>query len=101
MLFELLMLLFAGGAAAAVIAMIVLSASAVVDQARQWWGSRTSIVVIDPSATAELARIAANNGTKRHKRFVFNKQQNELRLVESDSISSEFINRPAVELYVA
>ena len=101
MFYQLMLLLFAGGAAAAIIAMVVLSANTVIEQARQWWGSRTSVFVLDPSVTAELAKIAANKGTKRHRRFVYHKQKNEIRLVESDSISNEFVNRPEVELYVS
>jgi hypothetical protein len=101
MIVELLMMLFLGGAAAAVICLAVLTVSAVVEQARAWWGARTRLVVIDPAASPELARIAAERGSRPHKRFVYNRDRSETRLVESESISGEIAYRSEVELYVA
>jgi hypothetical protein len=101
MFFELLAMLIFGAGAAAVIYLACLTVDAIADQVREWWGSRKTVTVLDPSTSAELARIARENGSKRHKRFVYNRERNEARLVESDSISSDFANRSEVELYVS
>jgi hypothetical protein len=101
MFFELLMLIFFSAAAAAVIHLVCLTAEAVIEQAREWWGSRTTVIVVDPSTSRELERIAAERGSRRHKRFVYNKSRSECRLVESDTISAEVAHRLEIELYVA
>jgi len=101
MLFEILIGLLIGAFVGAVIVLAVITASAVIDCARDWWGSGTDVIVVDPSTSSELERIAAENGSKRHKRFVYNKSTGENKLVESDSISGELAYRSRVELYVA
>lgn len=94
-----LIALIAGLVGSAALALLVLSLDEIKSRARSWWGSGT-IVVVDPASEAELARIAATKGSKRYRRFVFNKATDECKLVESNSIAPELEHRSRVELQI-
>lgn len=91
--------LIAGLAGAAVLAMVVLSLDEIKSRARSWWGTGT-IIVVDPAMDEELQRIANSKGSKRYKRFVYNKSTGDRKLVESNSISPDLASRRRVEIQV-
>lgn len=95
-----LIALIAGLAGAAVLAMVILSLDEIKNLARTWWGTGT-IIVVDPAADAELQRIADSKGSKRYKRFVYNKATGDRKLVESNTISPDLAYRSRVEVYVS
>ena len=91
MILELILGCILGGLIGAAIALAVISISAVIECARELWGSRTNVVVGDPSISSELESVAAQKGTKRHKRFVYHKSTGRSELVESDLISASWL----------
>lgn len=91
--------LIAALAGGVVLAIVVLSLQEIKNRARSWWGCCT-IVIVDPATDAELQRIAESKGSKRHKRFVYNKTTGARKLVESNSIAPELAHRSRVEAYV-
>lgn len=101
MLIELIIGGIVAGLIGAAIILTIITSSVVIECAKEWWGARTNIVVVDPSTSAELERIAARKGSRRHKRFIYNKSIGESKMVESNSISGEVSYRKRVELYVS
>ena len=89
------------GLIGAATALAIISIAAIYECVRNWWGSGINVLVVDPSTSAELEKIAASKGTHRHIRFIYNKSTGQRKMVESDSISDELANNKKVKLYVS
>jgi hypothetical protein len=61
-----------------------------------WDDLDDEVLIIAPEASSELEKIAKQKGSKKHKRFVYNKSTKEALLVESNSISNELEDEDVV-----
>ncbi|MBE9263642.1 hypothetical protein IQ224_16230 [Microcystis sp. LEGE 00066] len=93
-----LLALLLGGAA---IALAMISIAAVMEVIYKYWDDLDDeVLIIDPKASSELAKIAKQKGSKKHKRFVYNPVTREALLVESNSISNQLEDEDVVYITI-
>jgi hypothetical protein len=67
----------------------MLTVSAIVEAALECLPNADVIDIVDPQASRELQRIAAQKSSKPHKRFAYDRQSRKAVLVESNKIADE------------
>jgi hypothetical protein len=92
---EFVLLGFLFGAAA--VALAIISIATVMEIISDYWDDLDDeVLIIAPEASSELEKIAKQKGSKKQKRFVYNKSTKEALLVESNSISNELEDEDVV-----
>ena len=76
----------------------MLSVAAIVDVVQEHMSSADSIDIVDPQVSAELERIATQRGSKKHKRFAYDRVSKKAVLVESNRIADELKDADVVTI---
>lgn len=92
--FEFVILGFLFGAAA--VALAIITIVAISELISEYWNDLDEALIVAPEASKELEKIARQKGSKKHKRFAYNKDTKEAVLVESNRIDDELKDEDVV-----
>jgi hypothetical protein len=81
--------LFIGLVLAGLLFLAILSVAAIVEAVLDYFPTAHDLTILDPSVSRELERIAADKGSKPHKRFAYDRSTKKAVLVESNRIADE------------
>jgi hypothetical protein len=90
--------IFLGLIFAAALFLAILTVSAIVEAVVDYFPNADTIQIVDPSASRELERIAAQKGSKQHKRFAFDRKTKKTVMVEGNKIAPELRGEEIIDV---
>jgi hypothetical protein len=88
----------AAAVAIAVIALICITVVAVIQSVIQYFEDADELLILDPSTSNELEKVAKEYTSKKHVKYIYNRVSNIAVLVESDSIDYDLEDKDAVTI---
>jgi hypothetical protein len=85
----------------AVVALISLTLNAVIETATEYFIGSRNVVIVDPATSAELERVAAQRGTQRYKRFVYDRSTKQAIMVQSNQLGDDLKNADVIDVNLA
>jgi hypothetical protein len=92
--------IFIGLVVACLWLLAVLTLAAILEVAVDYFPTANQIMIVDPSVSHELERIAAERTTRPHKRFAYDGATKKAVLVESNYIADELKNEDLITVSV-
>jgi hypothetical protein len=92
--------IFIGLVVASLLFLALLTLAAILEVAVDYFPTANQIMIVDPSVSQELERIAAERTTRPHKRFAYDRATRKAVLVESNHIADELKNEDLITVSV-